>query len=65
VLRNNDTSGVITEVRIIQKWDGNRHAINWVLRDFSRYVIQEKINDATDERKRSRYSPAAKTTSTK
>ncbi len=63
--RNNDTSGVTTEVRIIQKWDGNRPAINWVLRDFSRYLIQEKINDTTDERKRSRYSPAAKTASTK
>ncbi len=65
VERNNNISGATTEVKIIQMWDGNRPAINWVLRDFRRYLIQEKINNATDERKRSRYSPAAKTTSTK
>jgi hypothetical protein len=65
VERNNNISGTTTEVKIKQKWDGNRPAINWVLRDFRRYLIQEKINDATDERKKSIYSRATKTTSTK
>jgi hypothetical protein len=34
-----------TEVKIIQRWDGKRPAINWLLRDFRRYLIQEKIDD--------------------
>jgi hypothetical protein len=65
VQRNNGTADFTTEVKIIQRWDANRPAINWVLRDFRRYLIQEKINNAVDERKRSRYSPATKTTLTK
>ena len=65
VERNNSISGATTEVKIIQNWDGNRPAINWVLRDFRRYLIQEKINDAVNERKRSRYSAATNTTSRK
>jgi hypothetical protein len=65
VERNNNISDSTTEVRIIQNWDGNRPAINWVLRDFRRYLIQEKINNAIDKRKRSSYSPATRTTSTK
>jgi hypothetical protein len=65
VERNNNISDYTTEVRIIQNWDGNRPAINWVLRNFRRYLIQEKINNATDRRKRSQYLPDAKATSTK
>jgi hypothetical protein len=45
VLRNNGIVDGSTEVRIIQRWDGKRPAINWLLRDFRRYLIQEKIDD--------------------
>jgi hypothetical protein len=31
------------QVRIIQGWDGQRPCINWILRDFRRYLIQKKI----------------------
>jgi hypothetical protein len=44
---------------IIQRWNGYRPAINWLLSDFRRYLIQEKINDMFKgtmlQRKRSRY----------
>ena len=29
---------------IIQKWDGNRPAIQWVTKDFEVYLIQERID---------------------
>ena len=32
------------EVKIIQRWDGKRPAINWMLRDFRRYLIQDKYD---------------------
>jgi hypothetical protein len=31
------------QVRIIQRWDGQRPCINWILRDFMRYLIQKTI----------------------
>jgi hypothetical protein len=31
------------QVRILQKWDGQRPYINWILKDFQRYSIQKKI----------------------
>jgi hypothetical protein len=31
------------EVKVIQKWDGNRPPINYLLRDFRRWLINEKI----------------------
>jgi hypothetical protein len=62
VERNNNSLGATTEVKIIQKWDGKRPAINWLLRDFRRYLIQEKIDNDVAERKRTRLSPTAKTT---
>jgi|SRR5215467_12315283 len=58
---NNNNSGPTTEVKIIRKWDGNRPAINWVLRDFRRYLIQEKIENV--DSKRARLSSNTKTTS--
>jgi non-catalytic primase subunit PriX-like protein len=61
VRRNNNSLGPTTEVKIIQKWDGKRPAINWLLRDFRRYLIQEKIDNNVAERKRARLSPTAKT----
>jgi hypothetical protein len=32
-----------SQVRIIQRWDGQGPCINWMLRDFRRYLIQNKI----------------------
>ena len=63
VKRNNNSLGSTTEVKIIQKWDGNRPAINWLLRDFRRYLIQEKIDNNLPQRKRS--SPNTKIMPTK
>ena len=60
---NNNNSGSTTEVKIIRKWDGKRSAINWVLRDFRRYLIQEKIDNNGAKRKRARLSSNTKTTS--
>lgn len=34
------------QVKIIQRWNGQRACINWLLRDFRRYLIQEKIKPA-------------------
>jgi hypothetical protein len=31
------------EVKVIQRWDGQRPAINYLLRDFRRWLINEKI----------------------
>ncbi|NAL78053.1 DNA primase noncatalytic subunit PriX [Nitrososphaera sp. AFS] len=50
--KNNET------VRIVQEWNGVRPAINWILRDFRRYLIQQKISMVADERRRDRYSDA-------
>lgn len=44
----------MAQVRIIQKWDGNRPAINWILRDYRRYLIQEKFNEVLTSRKLNR-----------
>jgi hypothetical protein len=69
VLRYDGIANSSTEVKIIQRWDGKRPAINWLLRDFRRYLIQEKINDrfkdAKLKRKRSSYCyPTNHTTTT-
>jgi hypothetical protein len=32
-----------SQVRIIQRWDDQRPCINWILRDFRRYLIQKTI----------------------
>jgi Primase X len=65
VKRNNNSLGSTTEVKIIQKWDGKRPAINWLLRDFRRYLILEKIDNNVAERKRTRLSPTVKATPAK
>jgi hypothetical protein len=31
------------QVRILQKWDGERPCINWILKGFQRHLIQNKI----------------------
>jgi len=65
VKRNNNSLGPTTEVKIIQKWDGNRPTINWLLRDFRRYLIQEKIDNNLAARKRARFLSEVKTTPAK
>ena len=37
----------MAEVRIIQKWNGIRPAINWILLYFRRYLIQERFEEAS------------------
>ena len=36
------------EVKIIQQWDGQRPAINYLLRDFRRWLIDEKLEQYRD-----------------
>jgi hypothetical protein len=69
VLRNNGILDNSIEVKIIQRWNGHRPAINWLLRDFRRYLIQEKTSDTIKDkrlkRKRSSYcDPTNHTTTT-
>ncbi len=35
----------MSQVRIIEKWVGVRPALNWMLRDYRRYLIQEKFEE--------------------
>ena len=42
------------QVTVTQKWNGNLPAINYLLRDFRRYLIQQKINSRLEEVKRER-----------
>jgi hypothetical protein len=65
VTRNNNCSDSTTEVKIVQRWNGNRPAINWLLREFRRYLVQEKIDNSAAEIKRTRSTHNAKTTPTK
>lgn len=51
VLRNNGIADSSTEVKIVQRWDGRRPAINYLLCDFRRYLIQEKIDIAFKDSK--------------
>ena len=41
------------EVRIIQKWDGKRPSILPLLRDFRRWLIQKRIDEAVELKKQS------------
>jgi hypothetical protein len=43
------------EVKIVQRWDGTRPPINYVLRDFRTWLIAEDINDKLEEIKNSKY----------
>jgi hypothetical protein len=45
----------MAQVRIIQKWDGIRPAINWILRDYRRYLIREKFDEVLTSRKLNGY----------
>jgi hypothetical protein len=39
------------QVIVQQKWNGHAPAINYLLRDFRRYLIQQKINSRLEERR--------------
>jgi hypothetical protein len=43
------------EVKIVQRWDGIRPPINYILRDFRTWLVTEKINDKREEIKISKY----------
>jgi hypothetical protein len=39
-------------VILVQKWDGKRPAIQYMLRNFRRYLIQEKLDKVNDQNKK-------------
>ena len=39
----NTNSKCAQEVKVLQRWDGQRPVINYLLRDFRRWLINEKI----------------------
>ena len=43
------------EVKIVQRWDGTRPPINYILRDFRTWLVTEKINDKREEIKISNF----------
>jgi len=45
-------------VRIIQRWDGQRPAINYLLRDFRRWLIDEQMKQRLIDSKRARTQTA-------
>jgi hypothetical protein len=47
-----------SEVKIVQRWDGQRPYINWVLRDFQNYLIQQMVRPkkASDHYDNTRFS---------
>jgi hypothetical protein len=38
-----------SEVKIVQRWDGYRPSIKWLLKDYWVYLLQEKNNQALDD----------------
>lgn len=40
------------QIAIIQKWDGQKPAINYLLRDFRRYLINERIRELQRQKQR-------------
>jgi hypothetical protein len=51
------------EVKVIQKWDGNKPPINYLLRDFRRWLINEKVEkqklSSKERGRRKRDGPSA------
>lgn len=41
------------EIKVIKEWSGTRPAINYILRDFRRYLIQRRISSTTNKANRS------------
>jgi hypothetical protein len=50
-------------VKIVQRWDGTRPPINYVLRDFRTWLVTEKINDKREEERYSKYTISSKNSS--
>lgn len=40
------------QVAVIQRWDGKKAAIQYMLRNFRRYLIQEKLDEVNDRNKK-------------
>ena len=49
-------------VRIIQRWDGQRPAINYLLRDFRRWLINEQMKQRLTDSRRARTQTTNTTT---
>lgn len=43
------------KVRIVQRWDGNRSPINYLLRGYRTWLVAEKINDKLEEKRSCKY----------
>ena len=50
------------EVKIIQRWDGQRPAINYLLRDFRRWLINEQMKQRLTDSRRARTQTTNTTT---
>lgn len=48
------------QVDVIQQWDGKKPAIQYMLRNFRRHLIQEKLDEVNDRNKK-KYKPSNKT----
>ena len=48
------STGKNSEVRIVQKWNGQRPPINYILRDFRHYLINEKLQERIKYQQRQR-----------
>jgi hypothetical protein len=51
------TSTNTAQVKIMQKWDGEKPAINYLLRDFRKYLIQNKIDQQYQKQSRNTSRP--------
>ena len=52
---NSKFKRILGRVRVIQEWDGIKPKINWILRDFRRYLIQERLDKKIHDAKTKRY----------
>src|SRR6476659_11328398 len=43
------------EVKIVERWDGKRPSIQPLLRDFRRWLIQKRIDEAVEQKKHDRF----------
>jgi hypothetical protein len=54
--KGEEIAAVGEEVTIIQKWNGHRPPINYLLRDFRRYLINERIEELQRHKQTKNYS---------
>jgi hypothetical protein len=50
-----------SEVKIVQKWNGQKPAINYLLRDFRHYLINEKLKEKMKYQRRGQQNKHSKT----